>query len=219
MKRLKRTVNKQSAGQYDPRPPNLAWLEPDSDNPFGIGVLDCRPITWNLVATTADPSVAESFASLRTSDGRDLIEAAIGGSVWIAASLTLPHDGSPLEGVVFKSDSMEVKWDIYLYDSTFLFARSWTGDLVYRAPAQIGPSAITIDRIECPASDPDIAPSHVYFLLGSHAMGRVLPHRVPADIGRDPTKVATWSFALFGKMASYAAFEDITGIPVDVPDS
>ena len=51
----------------------------------------------------------------------------------VPTALEFPHSGAALEGIIFKADSMEVKWDIYIYDWLFLFARSWTGDLYYRA--------------------------------------------------------------------------------------
>ena len=199
--------------------PEFKWYEPGPDNPFGIRVLDCRPVTWNLIATTKDPSVAERYTMLRGSDGRDLVDAPIRDSVRIHTSLTLPHDGSALEGIVSKSEAMEVKWDIYVYGSVFLFARSWTGELCYRAVASVGPSAIEISEIECPASEADVAASDVYFLLGTHAMGRVLPHRVPDSVDRDPKTVAYWSFAQFGRVGCYAAFEDITDIPIHAPNT
>ena len=44
---------------------------------------------------------------------------------------------------------MEAKWEIYIYNSVFLFARSWTGELRYRAAATVGPTEIHITAIEC----------------------------------------------------------------------
>ncbi len=86
-------------------------------------MLDCRDITWHLVAMKQDPSVAERFVRLRASDGRDLIGTPIPDAVRLRVNLRFPHNGRPLEGVVFKADAMEVKWDIYVYDSVFLFSR------------------------------------------------------------------------------------------------
>ena len=109
---------------------------------------------------------------------------------------------------------MDVKWDIYIYDSIFLFARSWTGQLCYRAFATVGLSAIHVTEIECSRADAEIAASHVYFLTGTHAMGRVLPHRLPAGTSEDPMTMATLSFSLFGRLGCYATFDDITSIPI-----
>jgi hypothetical protein len=193
---------------------NFRWYVPGPENPFGIRILDCRPLTWHVVATTKDKAIAERYNLLRRSDGKDLIDAPINDSIRCPVSLKFPHNGAALEGIVYKADSMDVKWDIYIYRSIFLFARSWTGELCYRAAAAVGPSEIHITEIECPRADAKIAASHVYFLIGTHAMRRVLPHRLPEGTPEDPMTMATLSFSLFGKFGCYATFEDITGIPI-----
>ncbi len=190
------------------------WYDPGPENPFGIRILDCRPMTWNLVATTGDLAVAESYGRLRAANGRELIGVAIRDAVRFPASLRFPHNGAPLEGVVFKADSMDVKWDIYIYDSVFLFARSWTGELRFRAWATISETEIHVTAIECSEPDRELAAAHVYFLIGTHAMRRVLPHRVPCESSDAPETIATFSFVLFGRLACYATFDDITAIPV-----
>ena len=196
---------------------DFKWYDPGPENPFGIRLLDCRPLTWHVVATTKDKAIAERYNLLRGSDGRDLIGAPIKDSIRRHVCLKFPHNGATLEGIVYKADSMDVKWDIYIYSSTFLFVRSWTGELRYRAVASVGQSELEITDIECPRSDADIAASHVYFLIGTHAMRRVLPHRLPEDTPKDPMTMATVSFSLFGKFGCYATFEDITRIPISTP--
>jgi hypothetical protein len=211
-------------GNKNPPAPNkgdtqfvFKWHDPGPGNPFGIRVLDCRSLTLSVIATTKDKAVAERYNFLRGSDGSDLIGAAIEDPIHVPVSLKFPHNGEKLEGIVFKAGSMDVKWDIYVYDSVFLFARSWTGELCYRAVATIGLSEIHITEIECPRSDAKIAASHVYFLMGTHAMRRVLPHRLPEDTPDDPMTIATLSFSLFGKFGCYATFEGITQIPILLP--
>ncbi len=198
---------------------DFKWYAPGADNPFGIRVLDCRPLTWHVIATTKDKAVAESYNFLRTSNGKDLISVPIKDSIRIPAALKFPHNGGTPNSIIYKAGSMDVKWDIYFYDSIFLFARSWTGELCYRATATVGASEIVITEIECPRSDASIAASHVYFLMGSHAMRRVLPHQVPRDTPEDPMTIATLSFSLFGKLGCYATFEDITTIQILPPKS
>jgi hypothetical protein len=106
-------------------------------------------MTMNVVATTEDRKIAEQYVRLRASDGRELIARQIRDAIRIPTSLRFPHNGAPLEGVVFKSDEMEAKWDIYFYQSIFLFARSWTGELRFRAWASVGPDEIRVTQIEC----------------------------------------------------------------------
>jgi hypothetical protein len=87
----------------------LRWHEIEAGNPFGMRVLDVRPQTRQLVAGTSDLEVASRYGALRTSDGRDLIGAAIPDAVHIATSLRVPWSGTSLPSVVFKSSSMEEK--------------------------------------------------------------------------------------------------------------
>jgi hypothetical protein len=113
---------------------------------------------------------------------------------------------------------MEVKWDIYIYDSVFLFARSWTGELAYRAVASVGATDIRISEVECRENDTQLAGSTVYFLLATHALGRVLPHQIPMDMANEaPMNIALWSFAQFGRFGCYATTADIKIIPLDGP--
>jgi hypothetical protein len=217
---LKQWLSPEGAGSALPEQDYaFEWYDPGPENPFGIRVLDCRPMTWNLVSTTENAAVAESYLQLRAADGKELVDAVIPNSVRIPTSLHFPHNGARLEGIVFKADSMEVKWDIYIYDSVFLFARSWTGELRFRAWATVGETEIHITEIECSQTDRGLAAAHIYFLIGTHAMGRVLPHRVPCEPLAEPLTIASVSFALFGKLACYAAFDDITAIPITHPRS
>jgi hypothetical protein len=196
---------------------SFRWHEPGTGNPFGVRVLDCQPLTRTTIATTGDQRIAEQFARLRGSDGKDLIGGPIPDATHVTTSLRFPHNGASLDGIVFKASEMEEKWDIYCYDSTFLFARSWTGDLCFRAAAVVGHEDIHLTDIECRKSDAAVAASHVYYLVASHAMGRVFPHRVPSDTPNDPMAIATVSFSLFGNRAWFATFEDVSRIPIPRP--
>lgn len=202
----------------DDSPETYEWCEVGDGNPFGVRFFDVRPLTWNVLAAMKDPTVAASFNRLRQTNGRELISAKIENSQRFDCNLQFPHNGQPLEGVVFKAGSMEVKWDIYIYDSVFLFARSWTGELGFRAFAQIESDRIQIRSVEASPNHLQLAPQSVYFLLATHAMKRVLPHSLPNDMPWDvPKAIAFTSFGLFGKYACYATPEDITKITLALP--
>lgn len=196
---------------------DFQWHDPGPENPFGVRYLDCRPLTQTVTAWTEDPEIATRYTELRHCDGKNLISAAIPDAVRCPASLIFPHNGAALEGIVFKSPEMEVKWDVYIYDSVFYFARSWTGELHFRAFAEIGESEIRITSVECRAPDENVAVAHVYFILGSHVLKRVLPHRLPPDLPFRPRVMAILSFQLFGRYAWYATQEDITVLPISGP--
>lgn len=193
------------------------WYDPGEENPFPVRILDVRRLTWNVVATTNDAEVAESFNAQRQSDGREYIDAEIENATTVECNLAFPHNGDPLEGVIYKADSMDVKWDIYIYDSAFLFVRSWTGQLQYRALADITDTEILITEIETSADHVETAPQAVYFLLATHAMGRVLPHTIPRDVPDDPQHIGLWSFSMYGKLGCYATYEDVTHIEIPRP--
>ena len=192
------------------------WYDPGDDNPFGVRFLNVRGLTRCVTSTTGDQHIAETFLAQRDSDGREFMGANIETPETLACELTFPHNGDTLEGIVFKAESMDVKWDIYVYDSVFLFVRSWTGKLQYRAFAEIGDSYIRIDKIETSSDHIKTAPQAVYFILGTHAMQRVLPHTIPRETPHDPQKIALWSFSMYGNLAYYATYEDVTQIEIPV---
>lgn len=77
-----------------------------------------------------------------------------------------------------------------------------------------------ITAIECERVEAALAPAHVFFLLGTHAMRRILPHQLPAEAANEvPQTLATLSFSLFGNRAYYATFEDITRLPLQPPSA
>ena len=195
---------------------DFKWYDAGEDNPFGIRILDIRSLTWSVIATTESPQIAELFNKQRSTVGREFISAEIEESRRIQCNFTIPHDGTALEGIVFKADSMDIKWDIYIYDATFLFVRSWTGQLQYRASAVISQDRITIHEVEASESTIEFAPQLVKFLLVSHAMRRAIPHMIPKDTPDNPKLIAIMSFSMFGKLACYATYEDILNLEIRI---
>jgi hypothetical protein len=196
---------------------DFKWYDPGGDNPFPFRILDCRPLTHTVISTTKDRKIAETFNSLRKSNGRELTNQEItDSSIW-NCDLRLPHNGSALEGIVFQADCMEVKWDIYIYDSIFLFSRSWSGNLIYRANAEVGKNEIKIRCVHAQSSD-SMAVQNVYFLMASHAMNQVFPHSISSETPDNAMTIACESFALFGNRACYATYEDITKLPIVTPN-
>lgn len=190
------------------------WYEVGPDNPFPFRVLDVRSLTWNVVSSTTDPKIAESYLAQRQTDGREYIDARILNASTVECRLAFPHNGDRVEGIAFKADAMEVKWDIYVYDSVCLFVRSWTGELQYRVYAEIGATDIVFRKIEAPTDLLETAPQAVYFILGTHAMGRVLPHTISRKVPKDAQQIAVLSFSLYGNLACYATYGDITQMEI-----
>lgn len=198
---------------------SFQWLEIGEDNPFNKRILDVRSLTWNVVATTKDKNVAESYNNLRNSNGKEYIDTDIDNGETVDTLLEYPHNGDALEGIVFKSDSMDCKWDIYIYNSIFYFTRSWLGELIYKAHAEVLSDKLIIHKIEFPQEiGAELAKSDIHFLLTTHAMGKVLPHQIPDYLDSD-MNIALYSFRQFGNKGCYACFEDITDTIITLRDN
>ena len=107
---------------------------------------------------------------------------------------------------------MEEKWDIYLFNGDLYFARSWGGDLVYKASVKFEQSRIVVTKIlaqrEGGTSENSVAV--VDFLIKSHVYGVVAPHPLPDTPGMPPSQLAAWSFARYGRRGLFGTRSDVT---------
>ena len=198
---------------------DFRWYEPGGENPFNKKVLDVRSLTWTMCTVTSDPAVAHRFGELRSSDGKHLLDKPMENPLTFECALVYPYSGEALSGPVFRAGSMEEKWDIYVYDSIFYFARSWTGHLVFKAYAEISDTAISIRRIDLNARFAEtpmveLAAQNVHFLMMSHVFNRVCPHHIPPDVPDDPRLIAIHSFKVFGSKACYATRDGMLDLEV-----
>lgn len=195
----------------DPPPPVLNWIEADS-NPFGVRILDCRPFTQETIPVTNDPEIAARYLSLRQSDGREYKGRSPEDSATIECRLAYPYQGEVLDGILFKAQQMGDKWDIYLYDGHIYFARSWTGDLVFRARLASSGEEVVLTELEAGKEladgQPQFAVRQVDFLVKSHLFRRAVPHPLPEGFPEDPRQIAAFSMSQFGRWASYATYAD-----------
>ena len=191
------------------------WLAPDQ-TPFGIEVLDCRPLTQILVALTTSPDVAARFSTLRRADGREYIGTEPADAHVIACQLRYPFDAAePPAHPLFKAAEMEDKWDLYAYGDTLYCAHSWTGDLLYTAHTSFADGDLTIDEMRV-AGNVDESPAHsvraLDYLIKSHVYGLGAPHPLPDRSTRDPEQLAVASFSLFGRRALFGTFDETVGL-------
>ena len=130
----------------------------------------------------------------------------------------LPVPGGSRDGPLFVARQMEDKWDVYLYDGHLYFARSWTGDLVYRAAVEFRGDEAVVTGVEVgrarAGDDPGLAVRAVDFLLKSHVHGREAPHPLPRGLPEDTRALAVYSFGEYGRWAWYGSFEDTTRVRV-----
>jgi hypothetical protein len=195
----------------------LRWLEPEQ-NPWGLRLLDCRPLTLTSTSTTDDPRTARSFANFRLSRGSQHKGLSPANSSRLECDLRFPFNGESDDGPLFLADVMEDKWDIYLYDDHLYFARSWSGELRLRAKIDFAAPEARIPWVEADLrgelGDPIFVISTVDFLMKSHLYRSETPHPIPQGHSDDPQKIAAFSMNVFGRWASFAKLGDTTGIPL-----
>lgn len=193
---------------------SVRWLSAQ-DSPFGVEVLDCRPVAQNATATTESREVAERFVQQRDSDGSGLIARSPEDCIRSACALEYPHEGETRDGPVFKAEEMEDKWDIYLYEGHLYFTRSWTGDLFLRARMVFEPDRARMLEVETARqsyTDDAAAVRVIDFLIRSHLYGWIVPHPLPEGMGRDPGRLAMASFVAFGRRGWFGTFAETTAI-------
>ena len=195
----------------------LTWLEPDQ-NPFGVRVLDCRPIATTFFSASQDPAIATRFGQMRQSTGEEHRGRQPPDPLVVPCNLSYPFNGESRDGPLFKAQQMEDKWDIYLYDGYLSFARSWTGELVFRAKTEFREPNAVITTIEANGTrlmnDPIHAVRSVDFLVKTHLYQKEVPHPLPQGIPPTNQFLAVYSFNEFGRWAFYASFEDTTKVRV-----
>ena len=186
---------------------------PASESQFGVEVWDCSGFTQTMLSTSGDLEVAASFVRQRAADGieyrgQEPADASVHG-----CRLTY-HWPAVLEGgPLFKAEQMEDKRDIYYHGGNLYLARSWTGQLVYRAAVEQKDEKLVVTELAIGGDQPaEYELRVVDFLIKSHVLGQVVPHPLPADL---PTEhIGLFSFAQFGRRCAYGSYEDTTTIRV-----
>ncbi len=192
----------------------LRWLEPE-ESPFGIRVLDCRPVALSMTSVTQDPAVAFKFSQLRTSLGAEHVGCLPEESVEVACDLDYTVKGRSSDGPLFKAQEMEDKWDVYLYEGHLYFARSWTGTLVARARLTVVEPKAYVDRIDVSApaaDDPVHVVRQIDYLIKSHLYRQPCPHPFPESVRGADADLALYSFSLYGRRGLFGSYEDTIAV-------
>lgn len=188
---------------------------PATQSPFGVDIWDCRAFTHNMVSTTRSAEIASKFARLRSSRGEEYKGRRPREAGTVSCSLTYACPERPLDGPLFKSEQMEDKWDIYLFNDVLYFARSWTGDLLFCASTRFDSDWM---RLTCIVVDGDQAPEFalrvVDYLVKSHILGRNALHPLPPELPKVADAIAAYSFSMFGRRCSFGTYADTTTIEV-----
>lgn len=216
--KLKRLFSRRSAaaaGARAPQPDTGAdkdaaiWRTADDPaNPFVMEGVDCAAFTHTMLSTTTNPAVAESFVRLRSDNGQGHVNQYPADAHVVECRLSYAAPAQPVDGPLFKAQEMEEKWDIYMVAKRLYFARSWMGELALVAEFEHVNQRIDVQRIWAVPALADLAVQQVDYLIKSHILGRVVPHPLPPELGRDVQAIALYSSSMYGRVSWFGTFAD-----------
>jgi len=193
----------------------FTWLAVGDGNPFDAPIMDIRAHALNVIATTSSESVVENFSRSRNSDGREFVGMEPRSLVSLETEITYPHNGAKLEGIVFKSLEMEVKWDIYAYGEWFYFVRSWSSDLVYKVKYKNTGNSLVLTQINAEDECTEETAQDIHSIMLTHALGRVWPFHLPEIMwDADGKFIALYMFLSFGSKATIVTKENVFKIQI-----
>jgi hypothetical protein len=199
----------------DPPPSQsrFKWIEKDDPkNKYGIKFIDCRPITQTFTTTTESMEIADSYVRLRSSSGIEYQQQDIDDYVKLDITISYPLKKYE-EGILYKSQEMEYKWDIYLYNDVIFFARSSNGQLVYMAPVYLENEELKITEIHTIPANAELGVEQIKcevdFLIKAHLFRITVPHPIaPHLANEDDEIIALSAFSNWGRLGSFGSFED-----------
>lgn len=191
--------------------PEIKWIAPTA-NPWGVRLLDLRPVTQGMISTSADPQCAANALSFGREDGSNFIDMEPNSSRTVEVGLRYRIEQPLAEGPLFIPDCMEHKWAIFYRDKKILFVRSWTRELYAAAEVKIDGGELEIGKIQGDLVEKNEGTRYkarvVDYMIRSHALDLVCP--VPmTDAEEPPSYTAMWCFQGFGNRALYATPDEI----------
>lgn len=188
----------------------LGWVAADQ-NPYGVRMVDCRSLTRTLPANSDEPQVAARFLELRRADGEAYRDRSPNNSQDVSCALSYPSRVGG-DGPIHLCRVMEDKWDVFELGPSWVFASSWTGDLVYRVLRTPDHDGVSVHRVEFDADrvseGPEFALRQADFLVKHLLYDWQGPHPIPPGFSQDLRSIAEYSFEAYGRRGSFATFED-----------
>ena len=181
--------------------PNVSWIEA-TGNPWGVRVLDVRPVTLTMLSMSADPQCASNAMSFGQDDGTSFIGEAPPTRRIVRASLRFPIDRVLVDGVLFVPREMEHKWALFYHCRKVICVRSWSRKVQAVAHVEQRGDHIEITQIRGTFGAEDEEPEFTIrvfdYLMWSHALDMVFPAPLPAEMESDPQTAAVWCMSMFG---------------------
>jgi hypothetical protein len=219
-KRITSSLKKYIQGARASQPPTVGWLDA-ADNPWGVPVLDVRPVTLCMLATSSDRKCAENALSFLQDDGTSFIGAEPAVDRTIKASLRFRIGRVLADGALFIPTEMEHKWAMYYHRGQILCVRSWLRQVYAVAEVKVDGDQIEITCVRGTLADDDEVPAFTVrvldYLIRSHALNMQYPAPLPVGIVADPKRAAMWCMSRFGNRALFATPYEVTSPPPEQP--
>ena len=194
-------------GDNAPQTPDVSWIEA-ADNPWGVRVLDVRPVTLNMLSTSANRQCAVNAVSFGQDDGTSFIEEEPPVRRIAEASLRFPIDRMLADGVLFTPREMEHKWALFHHRGKVICVRSWSRKVQVVAKVEPRHDHVEITQVRgtfvAENEEPEFTIRVLDYLLRSHALDTVYPAPLPTEMEPDPQTAAMWCMSRFGDRALIA---------------
>jgi len=176
-------------------------------SPWGVPVIDVRPLAENVVSCSEDPSCARNVLSYTGEDGAEFAAQTPPSGRVVQTALRIPIDQVLADGVVCKPGAMEDKWAVYLHARRLLFIRSWLRRVVAEADVHVADGIATIGPVRGTFTGDDDRPEFtgrlLEYIVRDIALGEDLPTPLPRPFA-DYAAAAMYCFSLFGSRARFA---------------
>lgn len=203
--RIKRILGRKGEGA--PQIPGLQWIEAD-DNPWGVRVLDVRPVTFAQLSFSTDRKCAENAVSFGQDDGISFIGEEPPTPRVAETSLRFPIDRMLADGILFVPDEMEHRWALFYHRGEVICVRSWLRKVQVVAHVEQRDDHVEITQVRgtfgAEDEDRELTTRILDYLLRSHALGTVYPVPLPTGMETDPQAAAIWCMSMFGNRALVA---------------
>ncbi len=204
----------------DPEIGEIKWIEA-ADNPWGVDVLDVRPMTLGTLSVSINQQDAVNAISFGQDDGTGFIGDEPPVSRRVDVNLQFPTDRRLADGALFIPREMEDKWAIYHHCGEFIFVQNWLRQVKAVATVEQHSDHIEVTSVNggfgWNDENPEFTVRALEFLLRTHALGASYPAPLPASLELDPQGAASWCMATFGNRAEFATPHRIAHIDPDQP--
>lgn len=211
--------DRSTEGTGNPDFPQVRWLEA-ADNPWGVPVLDVRPVTLGLLSTSQDQQCAVNAMSFTQDDGTGFIGIEPPVARQIPAGLQFRIERILADGALFIPREMEHKWALYFHRGQILCIRSWVRQVQAIADVEMAGDHLTVTSVRGVFVSEDEEPAFTVrmldFMLRSHALDMVYPAPLLPGL-EEPQKAALWCMSCFGNRAHFATSHTLALGPPERP--